>query len=361
MIELGVSRGPDRVEHRASYTDTLVAAIQSAASGEAGVNVAALGPLEIAAGLWSRAFASAVVTPQTTATAAVTPAILAMIGRELVRRGECCFEITVERIPHRASRVTLIPISHWDIFGRSRPASWIYRCDRAWPSSTETATLPAAAVVHCVYSVEPARPWLGRSPLQFASDSGKLAGAIEARLGEEISGPVGSVIPVPADGGWGGADDPLADLKLDIGKLRGAAALVPSLASGFDDKGAAPQSDWKVTRIGADPPDSLSTIRDAVGVTILGACGVPPSLATTGASDTGQRESWRRFLHGTILPSSKLVAAELAEKLDAPGLTLNFEELRASDIQSRARAWRTLAGKEAAFNPDRASEIAGLS
>ena len=40
---------------------------------------------------------------------------------------------------------------------------------------------------------------------------------------------------------------------------------------------------------------------------------------------------------------------------------MEFEELHASDVQSRARAWRTLAGKEATFDADRASEIAGLS
>ena len=43
------------------------------------------------------------------------------------------------------------------------------------------------------------------------------------------------------------------------------------------------------------------------------------------------------------------------------GLRLEFEELRASDVQSRARAWRTLAGKDAKFDEGRASEIAGLA
>ena len=124
---------------------------------------------------------------------------------------------------------------------------------------------------------------------------------------------------------------------------------------------AAPQTDWKVTRIGAAPPATLALLRDGVAVTILGLCGVPPALAVMPSDGTAQRESWRRFLHGTVAPVARLVSAELAEKLDTPGLTLNFEELRASDIQSRARAWRTLVGKEAAFDTARASEIAGLS
>ena len=74
----------------------------------------------------------------------------------------------------------------------------------------------------------------------------------------------------------------------------------------------------------------------------------PPSVCVT-----AQRESWRRFLHGTVAPVARLVAHELGEKLDAPGLRLEFEELRASDVQSRARSWRTLVGKDAKFDTDR--------
>ena len=244
MIELGVSVGPDRVEHRASYTDTLIAAIQSAASGEAGVNVGALGPLEIAAGLWSRAFASASVTPQTTATEAITPSVLAMIGRELVRRGEVVFEIAVDRVPHRRSIVTLIPIAHWDITGRARPSSWIYRVDRYGPSSTESETLPAAAVVHCVYAVDPARPWLGRISVAVGqSDSGKLGAVLLRRAwGKKSGGPVGSVIPVPADGGDGGRRGPAGRAEAGHRPFTREGELVPTTASGFDDKGAAPPS-----------------------------------------------------------------------------------------------------------------------
>ena len=119
--------------------------------------------------------------------------------------------------------------------------------------------------------------------------------------------------------------------------------------------------DWKPRRIGADPPETLATLRDGVGVTILGACGIPPSLATTPADGTAQRESFRRFLSSTIAPVARLVERELGEKLDEPGLRLEFEELRASDVQSRARAWRTLVGKDGKFPEGRASEIAGLA
>ena len=103
-------------EHRAgsSFTDLALSAFLAHASG-ADINATAQGSFEIAAGLWSRAFASAHVEPQTAATASVTPAVLAGIGRELVSRGEAVFEIAVDRVPHRRSIVELIPVGNWDV------------------------------------------------------------------------------------------------------------------------------------------------------------------------------------------------------------------------------------------------------
>ena len=69
------------------YTDAIVAALQAQADGTAAGNPSALGALEIAAGYWARAFASAEVQPANEVTAAITPAHLALIGRELCRRG----------------------------------------------------------------------------------------------------------------------------------------------------------------------------------------------------------------------------------------------------------------------------------
>ena len=71
----------------ASYTDALVNLIQ-AQSGGIEPDSSALGALEVAAGLWSRGFASAVLTPTSSITQAVTPSVLAAIGRSLVRKGE---------------------------------------------------------------------------------------------------------------------------------------------------------------------------------------------------------------------------------------------------------------------------------
>ena len=45
----------------------------------------------------------------------------------------------------------------------------------------------------------------------------------------------------------------------------------------------------------------------------------------------------RRFLHSTISPAARVVADELAVKLDTPGLAFDFKELFASDLSGRAQ------------------------
>ena len=59
------------------------------------------GAVEAASALVGRAFASATLNP---AMPAVTPAILGIIGREIIRRGECVFAIDVD--PETGLRLT---------------------------------------------------------------------------------------------------------------------------------------------------------------------------------------------------------------------------------------------------------------
>ena len=121
---------------------------------------------------------------------------------------------------------------------------------------------------------------------------------------------------------------------------------------------AAPQHDYRPQRIGADPPASLATLRTDSAQAVLAACGVSADLFTHGDA-AGQRESWRRFLHGSVQPLADLLAVELAGKLDTPGLRLTFDRLFASDISGRARAFQSLTG--GGMDAARAAALAGLS
>ena len=335
----------DRTEKRqqsgGGFTDALVAAIVARAGGASVGEPNAIAALEVAAGLWSRAFASAELDP---AIPAVTSTFLASVGRELVRRGESLWAIDVRR-----GEIELRPAGSWDIAGGSHPASWRYRLDLFSPSGSETRIYPSASVLHFRYASDPERPWHGISPLGYARLSGKLAANLELRLGEEAGARVGYLLPVPADGGDGSTADPLASLKADLG----------ALAGGFGEgRAAAPLADWRVQRMGANPPATLADLRGAAAMDVLAACGVPAGLATDRAEGSGLRESWRRFSVGTVQPVARGVAEELAFKLDVPGLELRFESLGAADMAGKARAVGVLT--KAGVPLTRALELAGL-
>ena len=300
------------------------------------------------------------VTPATPATRALTPDLLALMARDLIRRGEFVHVIEVDR-----EGVRLTPAGSWDVRGRFDPVTWRYRCDLFGPSGNVTRNLPGAAVVHGRYSVDPARPWAGVSPLGWAALTGKLHANLEDALSDEASGTRGHLLPVPQgpDGDEVDADgepvDPLADLRADVAKLRGRTVLAETTAAGWGEGSlAAPRADWKPQRIGANPPASLATLRTDSALAVLTACGVPADLA--GSTDaTSAREAWRRFLHGSVQPLGDLLAAELAVKLDTPGLRLTFDRLMASDLSGRARAFGSLV--QAGMDKDRAAALAGLS
>ena len=134
--------------------------------------------------------------------------------------------------------------------------------------------------------------------------------------------------------------------------------MVETTAAGWGEgMNAAPRADWKPQRIGANPPASMATLRTDSAQAVLSACGLSADLFATGDA-AGQRESWRRFLHGSVQPLADLVAAELAGKLDAPDLRLDFDRLFASDLSGRARALQSMVG--AGMELDDARRFSGL-
>ena len=362
MIELGIAHAP--VERR-NYTEFRINAAVAEAAGAA-VRGAAFGAVELAAGMYARAFAAAEVDPPGARTASLTPLLLASMARRLLTGGEWLGAIEVDP----GGAVELREASSWDVRGGPAPASWRYSVTTSGPSSSTTEVMPAAGVVHVRYATRPGEPWRGRSPLSFAEDSRALAAALELRLGQELAGPVGQIIALPQDaggeagegeGGEGGEGaDPLAPLRRELGALGGRLALVETTAAGWGEgRAAAPSSDWTVRRLGADPPAALGLLRAAVEQCVLGVLGVPGALADASSDGTSQRESYRRWLHGSVQPLARLVEHELSSKLDTRA-RLSFRRLEAGDVAGRARAWRGFVGKEASMDDAEARRLAGL-
>lgn len=347
-------------EYRASYTDLVIQAAQAAAAGPAARHALQTGALEACAGQWARALAAALVTPATVATAAVTPDTLADIGRRLIRTGDSLHVIDVG-----PAGVRLLPASQWEVRGGPDPASWWYRVSLAGPDGTATRPVPAAGVVHLRWATAAHAPWRGIGPIQWAIQTGRLSGELEAALADEAAGPRGHVLPAPegqreATDDDDDDDDPLAAIRADLVKLKGGLALVETMASGYGDRGGRPDADWKPRRIGANPPDALDAIRTGAALAVYAACGVPPSLVTLPADGTGQREAWRRFLHGSVSPVARLVQTELRAKLDTPDLSLDLGSLYAADVTGRARAWRSLVGKDTTMPDADARRVVGF-
>ena len=277
-----------------AYTDAIVSLLQARAGGVSVGEPNAIAALEIAAGMWSRGFASAEVSP---AIPAVTPSFLASVGRSLVRTGQSLWAIDVSH-----GEIVLTPAASWDVAGSADPESWVFRLDLAGPSGGETRLYPSAAVLNFRYAPEPERPWSSPSPLGYARATARLAANLELRLGEEASASVGSLLPVPSDGGDGDVDDPLASLKADLKNLQGATALVETTSAGFGEgRAAAPQADWQVKRLGANPPQTLNELRGAAGGDVLAACGVPhgiggwPITRCVARERHGAASAWERY------------------------------------------------------------------
>lgn len=340
----GVPSPEPEVRHDGDFTEEALAQSMAQARGsfsQIGVTAAA----EICAGLWGRGFMSARPEPLNGRTASLTPAVLEQIGRSLVRRGEQVFDIQIGR-----NGLRLAPAESWDVTGGPDPESWDYLLSLTGPTKVRTARRVANAVVHCRYAPESGRPWRGRSPLSLCSLSAALVAETESSLRAEASGPNAKLLPVPSTRGVG-------ELAAGISTAAGRALLVPTTESGWGGSADRPARDWRPSRLGMDPPQSAVTLLEQSVEQLVAACGVPNELLQR-TDGTSLREAWRQFLFGTLAPVARMVQAELRDKLEEPALVLTFDELRASDLAGRARAFQSMVG--AGMEPARAASLAGL-
>lgn len=342
-----------------NYTDAVVEALLSAA-GKSVVSAARTAAMETASGLWARAFASATVTPGG-ARAALGPGLLAHIGRALCRTGNGLLYIDM------TGGLTLRPVHALTVWGGVDRRTWRYDFELPAPGgAVPMRRIASEDMVHVRYSYSESAPWQGLGPMEWASATGQLMGAMEERLQEESASPVGYLIPIPKSpvgdvvDSAGNTIDPMATLRNELKALRGRTALVETLevlAEGIH-RGGGP--DWTPRRVGSNPPPSVIALRDEAERSVLSACGIPPGLSGLGGGGQGTqaREDWRRFLHGTIAPVAALVQEELAQSLPWADITIGFDRLFASDLQGRARAFQSMASS--GMDLARAAALSGL-
>ena len=333
-----------RVETRASYADAVTELLLRQATGcdSDAVQVAAC---EFAIGLVGRCFAAATLQPMIPA---VSPGLLMDCGRRLMTRGNALYAIQVDR-----RGLTLLPVSSFDITGGVDPETWYYRCSLPSPSQQETRILPYASVIHAKINVDPNQPWYGSSALSHAGLSSSLIARLERRMSDEANSRTGYLLPHRDL-----SDSQIAALKADLGSMAGNVGLIHSQAAAYDSRGQAGASaDWTPRRFGANIPETNIQARREVATDTVAALGVPPAMLSA-TTNSGLQESYRQFALTTLQPFGNILAHELADKLERPGLMMRFDRVAASDVVRRATAYSKMV--ESGIERGKAAMLAGV-
>ena len=156
---------------------------------------------------------------------------------------------------------------------------------------------------------------------------------------------------IPVDG----QDATVEGLKADIKNAAGRVALLET--GDWGNAGGDTSVDLDTKRFGAEPPASLvDLVGDVSSREIYAACGFNAAL-WGGSQAASVREAWRLALFGVLSPLGRLVEAELKDKLDDE-VSLSWQELRASDLSGRARAFQSMVG--GGMDISKAIAVAGL-
>ena len=126
----------EKRESGGGYEDSILTAFETAATTTP--RAAATAALEAASGLYARCLASATVEGPAGLAAAVTPAVLAQIGRSMIRSGEQVFVIDVDA--DGAAR--LMVVGHHDVYGGRGPADVAIPHVGLWPQRHHHAATP---------------------------------------------------------------------------------------------------------------------------------------------------------------------------------------------------------------------------
>ena len=143
-------------------------------------------------------------------------------------------------------------------------------------------------------------------------------------------------------------------LQADILNAKGRTALVET--GDWNSAGSDNKVDLDSKRFGAEPPSGLVELVSVASQEVYSACGLNQAL-WGGSQAASVREAWRLALFGVLSPLGRLVEAELQDKLE-DSVTLSWQELRASDLSGRARAFQSMVG--GGMEVERAAGLAGL-
>ena len=295
-----------------------------------------------AGGLLGRSLAAADVQPAGQVAAALS-AVLFEIGDWLVRRGEAVF------VPTFTDRLEFLPGSHVSLSqGGPDPREWLYIVTLSGPGRQEVMRLRGPEVLHFRVHADPDRPWAGRAPVDTTGGRGLVA--LESALRNEAAAPHGTILPIPE------RDDPDNVDKVAgmIRKARGNVLPIETPREGMSS--VSDTRTFRPERFGFEPPQPAVSARDSLGIATGAAAGVPLELLVATAAGAS-REGFRRFERTTLRPLARMIGREVERKLEVP-VRLDFAELAAADVMSRARATASLV--QAGFDRNEAARLCGF-
>ena len=151
------------------YTDLVTNYLESQAAGDT-TRATTVSALEACCGLYARAFAGCEVKASDHVKRALTPSVLALMARNMIRYGESVHALQVMR-----GELSLLPAGSWDVTGGIDESEWIYNIHVYGPSGNLSSFVVSSSVVHCRYSVDSSQPWRGISPLGWSSTTAAIA------------------------------------------------------------------------------------------------------------------------------------------------------------------------------------------
>ena len=305
----------------------------------------------MAAGAYSRAFSSAVVTGSAPLAAAVTQ-ILPAAGVAYPRYGEF-----TARVVATDDALHLQPVQIVDGSGTATMPVWTVR--ESDPDGTyRDVKIAGAELLHAIWSPD-VTGLRGEPPWQ--GTLGRAAGNLEGAIAREGRLPVGHsmAISTPSE-----LDDDAIEEYYELVAEAVAASdrdgFLPMLVQGQTSLDTGPGSFLK--RYGPSWAGSTPQLEQTLIGAVLSACGVPPLLLSQSLGGSALRDGWRAFLSSGAQPVADQLArsasltfgSEITIAVSSPG-----RHQTASDLVSRSRAVGSLTN--AGVEVERALTIAGLA
>ena len=304
MISLRDHGLMDRAELQITgdYTQQRLTAMYTAITGA--VVTGGVAAVEAVAGRVSRLMETAHVSGGPRAMQALTPTVLAMIGRSLIEWGESLHFLAYRMGPIGAE-FYLVPAQHeWTVLGGTDPEEWIVDATLTGAQTVYERSAARAAWLHVIRDAEPDYPWRGVSPLQRATVSAQLVRMAEDALVTEMRQPTKAIIPLPQ-----GAGVDTNTLRNDVQSLANQVVFPTTTQAGFGaGRGSAPLTDWKPQRLKPMPDAALVALADSASSKVVAALGAHPAIMGGGGGNGSvDREAHRQMRKQIMQPMARLI------------------------------------------------------